>query len=806
MLQRNHQGPKFRVFCLGCFRLVDAIGGADITPASRKTRALIGYLCIVGKPVGRERLASLLWGDRGDEQARASLRQAIYELRSVPGGDRLLRADRDTVEVGEEVSTDLALITAAAQSGDLEQLIHWLSECRGDLLEDLPSIDPSFDAWLQSERLRVQEALVEAAVEAARAGMARGEIALARKVSNLLQQRDNTNEVVLRLSLRLDCLAGDTAALHRRYERFSELLKAELNAAPAMETQKLFQEMAAVTSAQAPTGAPRSSRIGDANERVDRDDTQGAAAPAQKVLPPGSTQTEPDARSSTRRFRYRIGAASAASAIAIGALVFAVWYSWHTTSRREKPVLVVMAFQNLSGDPDARSFSDGFAADVANALAGEADLHVVSTRVEPNIRYTFAPRTLAATHVLGGSVERVGRRIHVIAQLMDIAGDHVVWSHAYDNAISQTSARKEIAARIAGTVGAVLSSASPGEARHVNEEAYAHYLKGRAFFRERNPYAAARELDQSIRLAPNFAEAWSTLAADRWLLARVAIIGRGGHYDPKLATAAKAAAERALALDPRNGQALGVLALLTPSAHLQEMDQLLERALRFEPHNPELLGWHGQFLMFVGRNHEALDELTRAYELDSATPRVTSSLVLACLKTGHFEEAREIINLIDRSRPGELRDEFLHLKIEYFLYMRDWFHLANYLRVLPSGLSPRMVDFLRLCHETAIALGTREVDKYAALRARWRTETSVDPDDAVQFLFVLGDADGALQVVRSAVKIGRNDEFLTDPEWEVLFDADLVPMRRDARVPALFVDWGLLNYWQAANHWPDFIR
>src|SRR5580658_8448107 len=135
MLERIFQEPKFRVCCLGAIKLVEAGSGTDMTPASRKTRALLGYLCVVGKPVGRERLASLLWGDRGDEQARASLRQAIYELRSLLGGNHLVKAERDTVAAGDGVSTDLSEIMAAAAAGDLEQLGQALSAWRGDFFE-----------------------------------------------------------------------------------------------------------------------------------------------------------------------------------------------------------------------------------------------------------------------------------------------------------------------------------------------------------------------------------------------------------------------------------------------------------------------------------------------------------------------------------------------------------------------------------------------------------------------------------------------------------------------------------------------
>src|SRR5215471_8440231 len=50
--------------------------------AARKTRALLAYLALaVGRPQGRDKLANLLWSNRGDKQARDSLRQALTDLR-----------------------------------------------------------------------------------------------------------------------------------------------------------------------------------------------------------------------------------------------------------------------------------------------------------------------------------------------------------------------------------------------------------------------------------------------------------------------------------------------------------------------------------------------------------------------------------------------------------------------------------------------------------------------------------------------------------------------------------------------------
>ena len=810
LLERIFHEPKFRVCCLGGPKVIESGSGTDMTPTSRKTRALIGYLCIVDKPVGRERLATLLWSDRGDEQSRASLRQAVYELRSLLGGDHLVRVERDTIAAGDDVGTDVAAILAAARSGNLEQLADALSDWRGDFFEDLPSIDPTFDAWLQSERHRVHESLTQAAVESVQSGIARGEIGTARKIVNMLQQRDGTNEIVLRLGLRLDHLAGDLGALHRRYERFRELLKSELDAAPAGETQRLFHELAAGSSSSFQAPVPGGSVTAGPKEDFPQAVENGASNPTPPSIAHSTAEALPDegVRHLPVRAWHRIGGAITLGIVILGVVAWVIWSSVHKAAPSpQEPLLAVLPFQNLSDDTGSRHVSDGLAGEIADALQRTTKIHVANTPAGLRSANASAPRALTATHVLSGSVERVGDRIRVIAQLMSIQDDSVVWSHAYDTAIARTSSLQHATAlQIAGTLGSLLSSGSLGEARHPNAAAYDHYLNGRRLFLQNYPGAAAAELEKSVRLAPDFANAWATLAASRWLLATNALKQHDGRHDPSMANAARAAAERALKIDPNNGEAHGVFALLIPSTRLQEIETQLEKALRYEPNNAQVLGWHGEFLMYVGRNREALNDLTRAYVLDPSTPSVAPNLVLASLKTGRFEEGKEIIDLIGRIRDTGSRSDIFSLELKYFLYRHDWFGLATWLSTVPDRSSPRVDAFIRLCRETAIAFATHENDKFGRLRDRWRTEASVDSDVAVQFLSALGDSDGALEIVQSAVNSRRNDNVLTDPQWETLFVPDLRALRRDPRFPQLLTQWGLNDYWRTSNRLPDFMR
>src|SRR5262245_29377029 len=77
---------------------VRAADGRDLTPPGKKLRALLACLALSnGTGWGRERLAGLLWGDRDEEQARASLRQALAELRKLLADPALFQADRETI-------------------------------------------------------------------------------------------------------------------------------------------------------------------------------------------------------------------------------------------------------------------------------------------------------------------------------------------------------------------------------------------------------------------------------------------------------------------------------------------------------------------------------------------------------------------------------------------------------------------------------------------------------------------------------------------------------------------------------------
>ena len=149
--------PRVRLRCWGDLAIVDDATGTDLQPRGRKARALLAYLALhPGRPVSRERLTGLLWGDRPDIQARASLRQAVFELKHLAQDGRgLICAARGQLTLDPAMLvTDIDEIAAAAGRGDRAALLAALPDDDEILFANLDGLDEGFDDWLAVERSR----------------------------------------------------------------------------------------------------------------------------------------------------------------------------------------------------------------------------------------------------------------------------------------------------------------------------------------------------------------------------------------------------------------------------------------------------------------------------------------------------------------------------------------------------------------------------------------------------------------------------------------------------------------------------
>src|SRR5687767_14208884 len=145
---------RLRVNMLGGFASFGP-DGAPLALPTRKAEAVLALLlCRAGEAQPRERLIGLLWGDRGDKQARHSLSQTLTAIRGAIGADPFI-AERETLAIDPgTIDADVIDLAALAERADLESLRAAAELCRGPLLEGFRVHDADFDEWLSQERAR----------------------------------------------------------------------------------------------------------------------------------------------------------------------------------------------------------------------------------------------------------------------------------------------------------------------------------------------------------------------------------------------------------------------------------------------------------------------------------------------------------------------------------------------------------------------------------------------------------------------------------------------------------------------------
>jgi DNA-binding SARP family transcriptional activator len=215
-----------RLHTTGSFAAHSTGSGKDITPRGRKACALLAYLTSNGgQKVSKGRVAAMLWGDRGDPQARASLRQVLRELRvGVDESDDFVSSDREHVWLSANFFTEDPAEPAAT-------LKHWF--------EDLDDITPEFDDWLAGERSRRGAAEIGALQATAGKLLAEGRGAESAVVVDQIQALDPCNEDALSLGMEADFLCGHSGGIAERYLATAAHLKTDLGVDPSAATRDM---------------------------------------------------------------------------------------------------------------------------------------------------------------------------------------------------------------------------------------------------------------------------------------------------------------------------------------------------------------------------------------------------------------------------------------------------------------------------------------------------------------------------------------------------------------------------------------
>ena len=219
--------------------------GTDLALPTRKDRQLLAYLAMQGgRPQSREKLATLLWADRAEEQARDSLRQCLAALRRAfraVGVDPLVanrsNASLDRAILLTDVMTFVEGCIGSAPSAVLADLY------RGPFLEGLDAATPEFERWVSQERQRLAKLAEQLVSTASISVLPPNDSEAALQLGQRLLAEDTTLESVYRATMRLYGARGDRVAALKVYATCRDTLRNELGVEPDHETERLYRDI-----------------------------------------------------------------------------------------------------------------------------------------------------------------------------------------------------------------------------------------------------------------------------------------------------------------------------------------------------------------------------------------------------------------------------------------------------------------------------------------------------------------------------------------------------------------------------------
>ena len=292
--------------------------------------------------------------------------------------------------------------------------------------------------------------------------------------------------------------------------------------------------------------------------------------------------------------------------------------------------LAVLPFINTSGDPSAEYLGDGIAETLIERLSRLPDLRIASWSAVSRFRKAdldlpSVGRDLQVRALLTGRVSHRGRELTVSAELVDARSSSHLWGEKYSRNFSDLlGLQQEIATRIAEKLRTKLSGeiqAQLAKAPTEDPEAFQLYLKGRHAWRKRTAEAlqkAVEHFQAAIDHDPNYALAYAGLADAYALLSFLVGVMAPLEALPR----AKAAAERALDLDPGLADAYASMGMILESFEWDwtGAERCHRRALQLAPVNPNLHHRLGMHLLYRSRFEEALACFLQAQALDPLAP------------------------------------------------------------------------------------------------------------------------------------------------------------------------------------------
>ncbi|HEY1472281.1 MAG TPA: protein kinase [Candidatus Acidoferrum sp.] len=354
---------------------------------------------------------------------------------------------------------------------------------------------------------------------------------------------------------------------------------------------------------------------------------------------------------------------------AVAALALGAGY-WLTTKKAAKPPpvpvagaiqsIAVLPLENLSGDPAQEYFADGMTDALITELSQIKKLRVISRTTVMQYKHAKKPlqeiaQELHVDAVVEGTVMQDKGRVRISAKLFQTNIEGALWADKFDRDYTQVLAlQSDVATAIARGIQVELSGTEQYElarSRSVVPEAYEAYLRGKYEAEKRTPegfQAAAEFYQKATQKDDSFALAWAGLA-DAFMNISNYQLQPASVMMPK----AKLAAEKALQLDDRLGEAYASMAAIR-FYHLEDGDIEWEfqKAISLNPSYSTALHWYALFMAAKGRREESIREIKLAREIDPRSLIINANVGWCHYLAGEYDRAIEAEKLTLRMDPS----------------------------------------------------------------------------------------------------------------------------------------------------------
>ena len=628
--------PSAKVFTLGRFHV--EVDGQPLRfghKAQRRPLELLKLLIALGgDSIPVEKVTDSLWPDSDGDQAQGAFDTTLHRLRKLIGHDALRLADsRITLDPGQcrvdsqEFQESLSQASRAVEEQDGEgawgHVEDALALYRGPFLEG--EFEP---VEILAARERLHGLFLRHIQQLSEFYLRTGQHAKAIVLYQRGLEVDELAEEFYQGLMRCQGAMGHLGEVVSLYQRCREVLRASAEIDPSPETEAVYQALIseqregnrapaeAAASAAEPGGEPAApgqapARVGRATgplKRIRRKAALGVAALAVVALSAGFggwIYLAPPGEGSERSCLDDVG----------------------VLTLPEEPSIAVLAFDNLSGDPEQEYFSDALTENIITQLAKIKGIFVIARH--SSFKYkgkAVTPqqvgRELGVRYVLEGSVQRNVETIRITVQLIDAANGKHLWAEKYDGELKGAfDFQDAIVRRIAFAIdtslveGDLPPSYGPKnpEAFDLAAKALRHFLRHR---KEDNKIAQKLlKQAQAVALDPNY---WDVLQG--WIHFDEARYGWSASRSESRELARRLAM-RKISRDENHPGAYGLLAyILVLDRDFQKAIAMGERSLALVPNNAHNLQRMAFLLEYGGRPEEAIGYVCKAMRLNPFFP------------------------------------------------------------------------------------------------------------------------------------------------------------------------------------------